>query len=91
MASVDLFWIPLGAGGHVVRMNGPHVAASRRPKQLHVWRGRQHVGMLDHGGIVEQGSHQALMTAGGHYASLYNTYFRHQDPNYHPWSDEPAA
>jgi ABC-type multidrug transport system fused ATPase/permease subunit len=47
--------------------------------------------VLDHGRIVEQGDHEALMAAGGHYATLFNTYFRHQDPNYHPWSDEPAA
>ncbi|HRA49069.1 MAG TPA: ATP-binding cassette domain-containing protein, partial [Thermomicrobiales bacterium] len=40
--------------------------------------------VLDHGQIVEQGSHIALMTAGGRYADLYNTFFRHQNPNYKP-------
>ena len=34
--------------------------------------------VLDHGRIIEEGSHDALMAAGGHYAELYNTYFRHQ-------------
>ncbi len=34
--------------------------------------------VLDHGRIIEQGSHDALMARGGHYASLYETYFRHQ-------------
>jgi ATP-binding cassette subfamily B protein len=36
------------------------------------------------GTIVEQGSHDQLMLAGGHYAELYNTYFRHQSPDYRP-------
>ena len=34
--------------------------------------------------IIEEGSHDALMLAGGHYAELYNTYFRHQSPDYQP-------
>jgi ABC-type multidrug transport system fused ATPase/permease subunit len=40
--------------------------------------------VLDHGRIVEQGSHDELMSKGGHYAELYNTYFRHQSPDYRP-------
>ena len=40
--------------------------------------------VLDHGKIVEEGSHVALMRAGGRYADLYNTFFRHQNPNYRP-------
>ena len=34
--------------------------------------------VLAHGRIIEQGSHEALLARGGHYAELYNTYFRHQ-------------
>ena len=34
--------------------------------------------VLDHGRIIEEGSHEALMAHGKHYADLYNTYFRHQ-------------
>jgi ABC-type multidrug transport system fused ATPase/permease subunit len=37
--------------------------------------------VMDHGRIVEEGSHTALMARGGYYAELYNTYFRHQSPD----------
>lgn len=40
--------------------------------------------VLDHGRIVEEGNHDMLMQQGGHYAELYNTYFRHQSPDYQP-------
>lgn len=40
--------------------------------------------VLDHGRIVEQGSHNELMEQGGHYSELYDTYFRHQSPDYRP-------
>jgi ATP-binding cassette, subfamily B, bacterial len=40
--------------------------------------------VLDSGRIVEEGNHEALMQRGGHYAQLYNTYFRHQSPDYRP-------
>ncbi len=38
--------------------------------------------VLDHGRILEEGNHTALMQAGGYYAQLYNTYFRHQSLEY---------
>ncbi len=31
---------------------------------------------------MEEGNHRSLLEAGGHYAELYNTYFRHQSLAY---------
>jgi len=38
--------------------------------------------VLREGRIIEQGDHAALMAQGGHYAELYDTYFRHQSLEY---------
>ncbi|MGP3931127.1 ABC transporter ATP-binding protein [Nonomuraea sp. KM88] len=38
--------------------------------------------VLDHGQIVEEGDHSTLLARGGRYCQVYNTYFRHQSPNY---------
>lgn len=38
--------------------------------------------VIDAGRIVESGDHCRLLTAGGTYADLYNTYFRHQSLEY---------
>ncbi|MBN2384436.1 ABC transporter ATP-binding protein [bacterium] len=38
--------------------------------------------VLEQGRIIEQGRHQDLLERGGHYAELYNTYFRHQSLEY---------
>lgn len=38
--------------------------------------------VMKDGGIIEEGSHEGLMAQGGHYAELYNTYFRHQSLSY---------
>ncbi len=38
--------------------------------------------VLQNGRILEQGNHHSLLAGGGHYADLYNTYFRHQSLAY---------
>lgn len=38
--------------------------------------------VLDKGSILEEGTHARLLAAGGQYAELYNTYFRHQSLEY---------
>jgi ATP-binding cassette subfamily B protein len=38
--------------------------------------------VLDHGRIIEEGNHDGLMAKGGHYATLYDTYFRHQSADF---------
>ncbi len=40
--------------------------------------------VLDHGDVVEEGTHASLLAKGGRYCDVYNTYFRHQSPNYVP-------
>jgi ABC-type multidrug transport system fused ATPase/permease subunit len=41
--------------------------------------------VMEQGQIIEEGRHDDLMAQGGHYAELYNTYFRHQSLDYRPW------
>jgi ATP-binding cassette subfamily B protein len=38
--------------------------------------------VLQKGRIIEEGSHTQLLRGSGHYADLYNTYFRHQSLEY---------
>ncbi|NLX11293.1 MAG: ABC transporter ATP-binding protein [Chloroflexi bacterium] len=38
--------------------------------------------VLREGRIIEEGDHDSLLRQGGHYAELYNTYFRHQSLEY---------
>jgi ATP-binding cassette subfamily B protein len=38
--------------------------------------------VIRNGKIIEEGNHQSLLQNGGHYAELYNTYFRHQSLEY---------
>ena len=40
--------------------------------------------VMEKGRIIEEGNHEGLLNQGGHYATLYNTYFRHQSLDYRP-------
>ena len=50
--------------------------------RLSTVRASDRIIVLDHGRIIEEGNHAGLMAAAGHYAELYNTYFRHQSLAY---------
>jgi ATP-binding cassette, subfamily B, bacterial len=50
--------------------------------RLSTIRNADRIIVLRQGSIIEQGSHSALLAASGHYAELYNTYFRHQSLSY---------
>ena len=50
--------------------------------RLSTVRAADRIIVLQRGKIIEEGSHETLLAAGGHYASLYNTYFRHQSLEY---------
>jgi ATP-binding cassette subfamily B protein len=50
--------------------------------RLSTVRNADRIIVLRGGHIIEEGTHDGLMGQGGHYAELYNTYFRHQSLEY---------
>jgi ATP-binding cassette subfamily B protein len=50
--------------------------------RLSTVRAADRIIVLREGAILEEGDHARLMRQGGHYAELYNTYFRHQSLEY---------
>lgn len=50
--------------------------------RLSTVRSADRIIVMEKGRIIETGSHEGLLAAGGHYSSLYNTYFRHQSLAY---------
>ena len=47
--------------------------------------------VIEKGRIIEEGNHTGLLARGGHYAMLYNTYFRHQSLAYVEQAKELVA
>ncbi len=56
--------------------------------RLSTIRAADRILVLRKGEVIEEGSHDALMAQRGHYAELYNTYFRHQSLSYIAESDD---
>lgn len=50
--------------------------------RLSTVRAADRIIVLRQGEIIEEGDHDGLMRQGGHYAELYDTYFRHQSVDY---------
>lgn len=50
--------------------------------RLSTVRSADRIIVIEKGKIIEEGNHEGLLAQGGHYAALYNTYFRHQSLEY---------
>jgi ATP-binding cassette subfamily B protein len=59
--------------------------------RLSTIRNADRIIVLREGKIIEEGDHQSLLAQAGHYAELYNTYFRHQSLEYIEGADELFA
>jgi ABC-type multidrug transport system fused ATPase/permease subunit len=79
-ASVDPFTeTQLQEGLELVMQNRTSIVIAHR---LSTVRNADRIIVLKNGRIIEEGNHQELLARGGHYAELYNTYFRHQSLEY---------
>ncbi len=79
-ASVDPFTeTQIQEGLEAVMENRTAIVIAHR---LSTVRTADRIIVMDNGRILEEGSHDQLMTSSGHYADLYNTYFRHQSLAY---------
>ena len=88
-ASIDPFteWQIQQALGMILA----HTTSILIAHRLSTVRAANRILVLERGRIIEEGDHLALLERGGHYASLYNTYFRHQSLEYIEQSRAPAG
>ena len=82
-ASIDPFTeAQIQEGLDVVMQGRTSIVIAHR---LSTVRSADRILVLKNGDIIEEGNHEALLAGNGHYAELYNTYFRHQTFDYRPW------
>ncbi|HEX6292259.1 MAG TPA: ABC transporter ATP-binding protein [Herpetosiphonaceae bacterium] len=79
-ASVDPFTeVQIQAGLDLVMAGRTSIVIAHR---LSTVKHADRIIVLQDGRIIESGDHAGLLAQGGHYAELYNTYFRHQSIEY---------
>jgi ATP-binding cassette subfamily B protein len=85
-ASIDPFteW-QIQQGLDLILRNTTSILIAHR---LSTVRAADRIIVLEDGQIIEEGNHDSLLAAGGHYSQLYNTYFRHQSLAYIEQSQE---
>ena len=79
-ASIDPFteWQIQQALGLILK-NATSILIAHR---LSTVKAADRIVVMQKGAIIEEGNHEGLLAQGGHYAELYNTYFRHQSLAY---------
>ncbi|GAB4570317.1 MAG: ABC transporter ATP-binding protein [Anaerolineae bacterium] len=88
-ASVDpLTETLIQEGLDVILRNRTSIVIAHR---LSTVRNADRIIVLQNGRILEEGTHASLLQQNGHYAELYNTYFRHQSLEYIEESGRTAA
>ncbi len=79
-ASIDPFteW-QIQQALNLILQNSTSILIAHR---LSTVRAADRIIVMESGRIIQEGNHDHLMSQGGHYAMLYNTYFRHQSLAY---------